>query len=254
LRAPKIEKFASEAAMCASFMAAVGDKWVSYPETCKWDILLVNKQDGRQVGVQAKLKLNAKVFAQAVEDRWDTERPGPDYRAVLIPSDERSELGALAPYLGVTVIGMRGEGAYYRPFFSPSLPDESVYSGTQSDWFDRMPVLRHILPEYVPDVAAGASSPLQLTKWKVAAIKLALLLNETGLLTRDDFKYHQIDIRHWIGISGWLTPGPLGFVATASFPDFRRQHPRVWDEIAADPSKWLRKHPVLTPSRQQALL
>ena len=247
-------KFASEAALCASFINVVGNHWMCYPETCKWDILLVNKRDGRQIGIQAKLKLNAKVFAQAVETRWDTERAGPDYRAILIPSDERSELGAFAPYLGITIIGMTKGLANYPPFFSPSLPDESVYSGTQSDWFDRMPAGRHPLPEYLPDVAAGASSPLKLTKWKIEAIKLALLLKETGFLTRDDFKFHKVDIRHWIGVSGWLVPGPLGFVAAPRFPDFRKQHPRVWDEIAADPSKWVRRQLLLTPSRRQPAL
>jgi len=238
----KLPTFRTEADLCAAFISAVPKTWVAYPETAGWDILLVRGKDGYQIGVQAKLKLNAKVLAQAVEGYYPVET-GPDYRAVLVPSGEWNDLTALAPYCGITVIGMLPPDSYvshYSNWFSPSLPADDRYLYSSSEWHDRLPIKRHLLPEYVPDVVAGSSSPLQLTKWKIAAIKLMILLDHSGYLTRQDFKRVQIDIRRWIDGSGWLQASPQGFIAGPRCPDLKLQHPRVWDEIVVDPKKWAR--------------
>ncbi|TIU81425.1 MAG: hypothetical protein E5W01_20510, partial [Mesorhizobium sp.] len=59
--------FESEAALCAAFIARLPKDWTAYPETAGFDILLVRGADGAQIGVEAKMTLNAKVLMQAVE-------------------------------------------------------------------------------------------------------------------------------------------------------------------------------------------
>lgn len=233
-------KFAKESDLCAAFIAAVPKPWVAYPESEGWDILIINAVDGRQIGIEAKLKLNAKVMAQAVEGPSWHGAAGPDYRAVLVPEDQRNDLTALAPFCGVTIIGMSAPGRWGTPQFWPHFPVDHPHITNCGDWHERLPIARHRVPEYVPDVVAGASAPMQLTAWKIAALKLAVLLDETGYLTRDDFKRFQIDIRRWIGVDGWLQVGNGGFVKGPRYPDFKSHHPKVWAEILAAPEKWSR--------------
>jgi hypothetical protein len=83
-------------------------------------------------------------------------------------------------------------------------------------WFEMAPIRRHDLPEYVPDVAAGSSSPIQLTKWKIAAIKIAITLERRGYVTRLDFKKQGIDHRRWLAVgTNWLRAVDGKFVAWA---------------------------------------
>jgi hypothetical protein len=234
-------KFAKETDLCAAFIAALKQPWVAYAETAGWDILAVNSEDGRQIGIEAKLKLNAKVMRQAVEGPPWWDREGPDYRAVLIPGEQDNDLTALAPFCGITIIRMwRPQPYVMQAPFSPGLPVDRGYVGYNEEWFERLPARRHEVPEFVPDVAAGSSAPLRLTKWKIAALKLAVLLDQTGYLTRDDFKRLQIDFRRWIGADGWLQVGENGFVAGKYYPNFRLHHPTVYAEIEAQPEKWQR--------------
>lgn len=231
--------FKTEIDLCAAFIAAVPKEWTAYAETSGWDILLV-RSDGCQIGVEAKLKLNATVLVQAAEDRWSTDREGPDYRAVLVPQFEANKLAALAPHCAITVIRFRGASPPHVRWtqFDPGLPDEKQsYSAEQ--WHELLPARRYKLPEYIPDVAAGASAPLQLTHWKISALRIAALLHTTGFLTRDDFKRQHIDIRRWIS-GGWLKPENGAFVAGSYYPRFEKQHPVVWEQILADPLKWQR--------------
>lgn len=63
----KEKRFATEAELCAAFVA-----WVArenpdircFAEWCGWDILVVFPE-GWQLGIQAKLRLNAEVITQA---------------------------------------------------------------------------------------------------------------------------------------------------------------------------------------------
>lgn len=60
--------FPTEAALCAAFIAAIDKRaWTPYAETAGWDILLVRKVDGFQIGVQAKLVFNLDVVNQAID-------------------------------------------------------------------------------------------------------------------------------------------------------------------------------------------
>lgn len=241
-------KFASEAALCAAFLAAIDRRaWTPYAETAGWDILLVRKDDGFQIGIQAKLKLNAHVIAQAIEEygSWAADYPGPDCRAVLVPEGDVANFKRIAAYVGITIIrftrlvrerNVRGGYA-----FMPQLPGtDSATEHWAKDWHEWAPSARHKLPEYVPDVPAGMKSPLQLTQWKIGAIKLALMMERNGHLTRADFKHLHIDHRRWIAPgSGWLKRDGDRFVCGPHFPDVRSKHPTVTAQIEADAEHWM---------------
>lgn len=233
--------FAKEADLCAAFIGTLDKGWTAYPETQGWDILLAH-ENGCQIGIQAKLKLNADVLNQAAETRLGfsyLDRPAPDYRAVLVPSGYSGGLSALAVYCGITVITMQAPpySKYGFPF-EPHLPFGGGYF-QEEYWHEMIPVKRCPLPEYVPDVVAGASGPVQLTDWKIKALKLCVLLDATGYVTRHDFKRLNLDIRRWI--ENWIEPCDKGFRARgALIESFRRQHPVVWEQIVAEPEKWQR--------------
>jgi hypothetical protein len=258
MRTAKPKHFATEAELCAAFIAAIGKEWTAYAETAGWDILLVRNADGFQVGIQAKLKFNIDVINQALEDagHWHIDGPHPDCRAVLVPQDEANRFDKICAYVGLTVIRMNGErrkkGRYWNSPapFRPDLP-KPADSWTERDWYEMATVQRHKLPEYVPDVAAGASSPLQLTHWKIKAIKIAVTLELRGHVTRRDFAHHQIDHRRWKE-SGWLKIEDGRFVAD-NMPDFQKQHPIVYNQIKADAPKWLPKT-VFEPEPQRPML
>lgn len=257
--------FRTEAEMCAAFIAAAtappkrGPKvpqWVAYAETQGWDILLVRPADGCQIGIEAKLRFGLDVVNQAIEKReghW--HQVGPDFRAVLVPEfGAPNGLSDICAYVGITVIRMRAPypPGGYGPPFDPHLPE--IVHGFEypagSSWFDLCPIERHKLPEYVPDVAAGASGPIQLTDWKIRAIKIAVILELRGSVTRGDFKALKIDHRRWLS-QDWLCITDTGWRAHR-MPDFRAQHPIVYEQIAADADKWL---PAALPLvRQGALL
>lgn len=241
MRRKKEKHFATEAEMCACFLAQVGDDWTAYAETCGWDILLVRK-DGFQIGIEAKLKLNAHVLAQALEtSAYSVENAGPDCRAVLVPSGENS-FEQLCAYIGITVISVSpigSEANCYRygrgnPSFRPALPDQRRDYAYSSNWLELAPTKRHVLPDFIPDSVAGSPSPIQLTKWKIGAIKVAVSLERRGYVTRADFKAAGIDHRLWIApIRQWLIPIENGWKAGPLLPKFKEQHPRNYEEIAA---------------------
>lgn len=239
--------FSSEAAMCAAFIAGLPKGWVAYPETANFDIVLVRQADGAQIGIEAKLKLNGKVIAQAAEETrsYEANRGGPDYRAVLIPTGVSQELSPLCLYLGIAVISIRPPDKWSRGFDIshqlPALDGRSSYGEDGAEWWDHCPTKRLTLPEYVPDVRAGASAPSSLTAWKIGAIKLTILLGRRGYLTREDFAHYRISFPRW-RTEGWLIPGGVRgqFVRGQYCPDFRLQHPRNHAEIEADYEKWKR--------------
>jgi hypothetical protein len=239
--ADKEPRFELESELCAAFIeAAKRDRysgWRFFAETAGWDILAV-RADGAQVGIEAKLRLNNKVVAQALPERYSHGVVGPDFRAVLVPGYAcENDLAPICHALGITVISLRRDRNSRFPFFfSPSLPGDR--NGPFYDWHEWAPVKRHVLPDYVPDVAAGASAPVQLTHWKIQAIKLAVLL-ETRPITRSDFRSAGVDPGRWTEARlGWLTKTPEGYVAGPHMPDFAAQHPTNYAQIKADRAKW----------------
>ncbi len=231
--------------MCAAFIDAVKNKkeWVAYPETAGFDILLVRASDGCQIGIEAKLVLNPKVVAQVLPLRSTYGVVGPDYRAVLVPETKcGNELSAICAALGITVIHWRGPSAspYVRgPLFHPDLPSSQFQWIEAERWVNWCPAQRERVPEFVPDVSAGASGPLKLSEWKIKAIKIAVLL-ETRPVTRADFKAIGIDPSRWVDPRvGWLERTEAGYVARPGMPDFRAQHPKNYEEIRDALPRWI---------------
>jgi hypothetical protein len=254
--------FENEAALCAAFIASLPEGWTAYAETGGFDILLVRAIDGAQVGVEAKMTLNAKVLMQAVEGIYaghGSGSEGPDFRAALVPyGSAGAEMKSIATYLGVTVIecrtGGEGEkqiesevakfGEYYRPYasknyepFKPELPH--VGYQWRETWVDYCPLKRCPVPDYVPDVVAGASGPSQLSEWKIKAIKICVLLERRGHVTIADFKHIKIDRKRWLDFR-WLKPTPVrGQYVAGSLPlDLRSAHPVNFGQIESDFEKW----------------
>lgn len=236
-------KYATEAELCAEFLALVDTKqWTAYAETAGWDILLSRNGDGAQIGIQAKLKFNAHVVTQSLDEYWRFRERGPDYRAVLVPDYVGSNgLGTICCYIGLNVLQV------YRDRHSPAeirpkLPTHQVEKGWDPEWHDWHPTERHILPAYVPDVAAGSSAPIQLTDWKIRALKLGVLIDLRGFVTRGDMKDLGLDHRRWTCKStGYLKfdEGRGGYVPHSDFPPFSQTHPTVFQQIKADAAKWM---------------
>lgn len=245
-------KFEKESDLCAAFIAAVDPRdWICYNETEGWDILAVRKADGAQVGIEAKLRLNAEVVVQALPEmlRWNAATVGPDYRAVLIPyGGTQLHLKPICDALGITIISFRGTESRisWCRAFDPALPEERM--DPEYSWFQWCPDKRHKLPGYVPDVAAGASAPVALTHWKIKAIKLVIILKHRAVI-RDDFKILGLSPSRWTDpYTGWLIKGEGGYVAGPHIPDFAAQHPRNFAEIEADQATWMAIHrKALTP-------
>lgn len=241
--------FATEVALCERFLAAVkkGGGWTPYAETAGWDILLVRDADGVQIGIQAKLRCNIEVINQSLEEygAWAADRNGPDYRAILVPDSEARGLDRVADYIGLTIIRVTppAERGIIRADFRPYLPKEGGHqSAFGDDWHEWCPTRRHKLPEYVPDVAAGSAAPMQLTRWKISAIKIAILLERRGHVTRADFKHIGIDHRRWLtGGMAWLRVSNGVYVRDRLMPNFKAIHPRNYDEIASDFDAWAPK-------------
>lgn len=253
--------FESEAAMCAAFIAMVPPEWVAYPETGGFDILLVRREDGFQIGIEAKLALNAKVISQVSEAYWDVCREGPDCRAVLVPEGAGGSFVSVCALLGITVLAVHpgGHGKEHRrrsSAFRPDLPTIEREYWNGDVWHEWAPVKRIVLPDYVPDVGAGSSAPVKLTEWKVKAIKVCVLLARRGVVTRHDFKALSLNHRRWItpGID-WLVPGPVHgtYRAGPFLPDLRTQHPRNFEEIAADFDRWA-PPPTVPAAMQEVML
>jgi hypothetical protein len=234
--------FATEAEMVACWLARMQglkgfEPWTVYPETAGWDLLLVHR-DGYQLGLEAKLSLNAKVLAQALngaDGYWCQH--GPDYRGILVPRDQLQNcLEPVARALGLGVITVReGKPGWWH---DTGLPDEGCSSWRT--WPSWSPAQRCLLPDYVPDVTAGHSSPVQLTHWKIKAIKLMILLDRRGYVTRADMKALSISPTRWTDHwHGFLSPdGQGGYVSNDRTPDLKAQHPTNYAEIEADFAKW----------------
>jgi hypothetical protein len=268
---PTKSVFTNEAALCQQFISKLPEGWTAYPETAGFDILLIRNADGAQVGIEAKLTLNAKVVLQSLgyEDYYSFD--GPDFRATLVPSGTAGgELKQIARRLGIVTIEVMSDevhgasmtaiygGRVYlksqpQPFFSPDLP--AIVSPWGDVWLDHCPPRRCKLPEYVPDVGAGHSAPIQLSDWKIRAIKICVILERRGYVTMEDFKHLQINRQRWIEMR-WLslTETRGKYVAGARPIDLRAQHPVNYEQIAADFDKWAPKDTPLFREKQEALL
>jgi hypothetical protein len=213
--------------------------WKIYPETADWDLLIVHSS-GFQLGIEAKLSLNAKVIDQAlvgVHSRW-ARFDGPDYRMVLVPSVGRQlHLGRICSVIGIGIISLRAEE--YGTRHGLNLPHPDI-SNDLPNWgpTDRCPV-----PDYIPDVTAGVKSPVKLTEWKVRAIKLSIVLDRKGWVNRSEMRALGISPSRWCdphqGFLRQVVPGQ--YERCEATPDFRTQHPENYAQIEADVAVWGRE-------------
>lgn len=198
--------WAVEAQMCDAFMVAAREAgWTCYPETGAWDILLVGP-DGFQCGVQAKLRSNLHVVAQALDGLMRGRQSGPDVRAVLLPWHD-SDMQEVCHSTGIAYFW--AEPWSYRRH-SPRETDRGVIWNLRApgDFPDHLirhrdPALRHWLPPVVPGGQAGCPAPMTLTPWKVKAIRLCLRLRARGYVTTRDFKDLDLNPTTWMH-QGWL--------------------------------------------------
>jgi hypothetical protein len=242
--------WATEAEMVADFVAwAEPEGWTAYAETAGWDLLLVRAEDGFQIGVEAKLSLNAKVLVQVLEHDHGGNRGGPDCQAVLVPRVNAVQgLAYIANRLGIVVITASEATKYSKKGFSPRLPKTDEYlMDWREEWPERCPDQRCHLPEYVPDVSGGKPSPVALTNWKIAALKAVVIMEFRGAITRGDFKALKLSSSRWTQF--WLrSNGEGGWVPTARMPDFKAQHPVNYEQIKADFETWKSVLPAYQPS------
>ncbi|GLT08010.1 hypothetical protein ACFQFQ_14710 [Sulfitobacter porphyrae] len=270
-------KFNTESELCRAFLSCIGEEWTAYNETGNFDILLVHR-NGVQIGIEAKLTLNAKVLVQAI-DGESRNLSGPDFRAVLVDRVV-AENAVLARALGITVITLQrdklgGRARWRHPNWQgpeqfkyalrwecklPEFVDYDGISGRWIDreiWYDRAPIERLRLPEYVPDVDAGCPAPQTLSHWKIQAIKVCVYCRKVGRMNRSQFKSLKIDPSRWM-TGHWMEKDvERGFwVPTNHFPDevYRRQHPTVYRQIEADYPEWSVKEGLVVTSKQKALL
>lgn len=235
------KQFDTEAELCAAFMSVLSKDWVAYPETCDFDIVLVRKKDGAQVGVEAKLQLNAKVLNQILPRLSEVfyDHPGPDFRAILVPDVKKHDLDNICDHLGVHVIRLRSKNSRAVTKHTRIAPESYSWHG---EWHDWCPSKRLVLPDYVPVVEAGVPGPLKLTKWKIKAIKLCIVAKRRGYVSRKDFKELKLSPTIWLNrYSGWCDPTDTRgiWVLGDRAPDYEAMHPENYAQIEADYDKWI---------------
>lgn len=243
--------FRTEAELCAAysdFARACG--WVVYPETAGFDMLLVRPEGdehaGTQIGIEAKLKLNMKVVDQILDPtpystQWER---GPDYRAILVGSvGGGAGVVRLLSRCGVTTIApqpmadiLRGSQLWPE---SRSDCDKDWYvegSHHEGPWTDLNPAMRCELPEFLPTVAAGVPSPIQLSKWKIGALRVLATLELAGGISRPEIKHFGCDPSAWTrGPTRWLDPSDAGqWVKSERLPKFDQQHPEIYAHVLAE--------------------
>lgn len=258
------EKFDTEAALVEAFLEALRNdrsaRFEVYPETGGFDLLLSEAETEIQVGIEAKLTLNAKVLSQALPYSEYCEQTGPDYRAVLVPAGGvQRDLAPLANLVGLTIISVYNQHPYSpRPHWAMTqrLPNGYERGGwSLKGWHPWLPIQRIKLPDYVPDVRAGVAAPIQLTEWKVKAIKLMIVLDRRGFVTRRDMKALGISATRWTDrYNGFLIPGDKGYIRCHRTPDLKAQHPTNWTQIEADLDQWAGPLDPLTPDLGQPAL
>lgn len=249
----KIFRFASEAAMCAAFVAEADKrKWQAYPETGGFDLVMVHKRTGLQVGIEAKQSLNAEVAMQAVNHMRTGSDQGPDFHAVLVPQGGQAAMTGVLDLVGITTIRADGPNRFW-----PNLPGEHElqqdrqYFWESSTWHQLCPSRQIKLPDYIPDSKAGSPSPVTLTDWKVRAIKLAVLADRRGFITLADFEALKLSRSRWVQ-NGWITPIRRGVWRAGRMPDFKAQHPVNFEQIATDFDKWAPPVPAIASDLLEA--
>lgn len=242
-RAP-IEKIEKEADLCALFIQEFNKlpEWTCYPEAAGFDILVVNT-DGRQIGVEAKLALNAKVADQILPNHYEenNEAPGPDYRMVIVSKITEASAGLvkMLERQGVTVLLPRSTWTSEGDKYTFDLNHKLLEVSGCKPFFDRYmfdwnPPERCQVPILVTNLPAGVPCPVRLTPWKESALKVIAQLRSQGFITAKQIASHGISSSAWTQPGGskpsWLAKGEARgtWIETEHLPAFDKQHPEVY--------------------------
>ncbi|WP_313026684.1 hypothetical protein [Pseudomonas lopnurensis] len=235
----------TEAELCSAFIEQFNtiEGWTCYPETAGFDVLVAH-EDGRQIGVEAKLKLNAKVADQILPSDWEIRHgePGPDHRIVIVGNITEASRGIarLLDMCGVAVLtpymNIRHSGSHPLTRF----PDFNLRDWLRQGhpWrphlFDWNPPERCQLPVVVPQVAAGVPSPTKLTPWKESALRVLIQLRQQGYITTKQISEYGISPTAWTrGEKPWLCKGGHKghWIESEHLPPFDQQHPDAYAHL-----------------------
>jgi len=259
VRNDKLAPITKESELCEVFMQEFNkvEGWTCYPEAGGFDVLVVH-QDGRQIGVQAKLSLNAKVAEQILPNCGDElyGLPGPDHRLVIVGkiTDASAGIVKMLLRLGVKTLCPRetwnsSMGYVYTFDLKDSLLiDESGFTlSGRTRLFDWSPAERCHVPAIVTNLPAGVPAPVRLTPWKESAIKVIALMRSQGFITVQQIAQHGIVSTTWTQPAGsksaWLAQGRVRgqWVETEHMPALDKQHPDFYalavDALAAEVRK-----------------
>ncbi len=240
-----LKEINSEADLCSVFITNFSRMpgWTCYPEAGGFDILAVH-EDGRQIGVQAKLTLNAKVAEQILPRERDdyNEKPGPDYRLVIVHklSNASEGIARMLAMFGIQVITPRqsrssqGEVWTFGEFHNLLEASGHASSYGRQYLFDWNPATRCAVPSVLQNLPAGVPSPIRITPWKEAAVKVLALLRKQGFITAKQIANFGIGVTTWTQPQGskqaWLAKGAVRgqWVETEFMPPYDIQHPELF--------------------------
>lgn len=235
-----------EADLCDIFISELNllDGWTCYPEAAGFDVLAVH-QDGRQIGVEAKMQLNAKVAEQILPDRYEFYgKPGPDFRLVIVSkiTDASRGIVKMLDYLGVAVMVPRESYDHrlkqcYTFDLAHKLLEVNGREPSHYDWcmFDWNPCERSQVPSMATNLRAGIPCPVRLTPWKEKALIVLAQLRAQGFITTKQIVQHGVSPTAWTQAPGskpaWLKKGDARgtWVETENLPAFDKQHPEVYE-------------------------
>ncbi|WP_460384593.1 hypothetical protein [Pseudomonas amygdali] len=242
----ELEAITSEAQLCAVFMMEFNSLpgWTCHPEAAGFDVLVVH-EDGRQIGVEAKLALNAKVADQILPSLGDEfyGRPGPDHRLVIVSkiTDSSAGIKKMLEHLGIRVLVAskysRVKGCSHGFSIDSELfwPEKKLprfgYSNRMFDWW---PEQRCKVPSVVETLPAGVPSPIRLTPWKESALRVIAQMRLQGFITAKQISSFGIGVTVWTQAPGskpaWLARGTSRgqWLETEHMPAFDKQHPDAY--------------------------
>jgi len=194
-----------EAELCERFAAAAREQgWDVFPEVAGWDLVLVfrgaprerrhyeprcDARPGDQLALEAKMRASVDALAQAHQrSRWQ----GPDFRGVLVPEASR-DFRYLAGELRLHTFDLSFCGPWKRK--RAPTQDRRLLSVSEAMRWDRD--RRLWLPPIPLQGPGGQPSPRRLTRWRIAALRLCVLLRSRGWLTSEDFRREKISIATW---------------------------------------------------------
>lgn len=257
---PTISK---ESTLCEVFIKEFNQikGWTCYPEAAGFDVLVVN-DDGRQIGVQAKLSLNAKVAEQILPNQGDDfwESPGPDHRLVIVSkiTDASAGIAKMLRRLGVKVLcpyeSWTAEGYVHTFGLDHRLFYAEGSAGSDERMFDWSPSVRCRVPAIVASLPAGVPAPVRLTPWKESALKAVVLMRKQGFITAKQIASFGIGVTAWTQPSGskrpWLAKSQIRgqWVETEHMPAFDKQHPDMYAKVLTEYEAELAKLPLTAPA------